>query len=485
MADDYVVVGAGAAGCVVAARLADDGLRSVLLIEAGPDLRSKPPHELHQAWDFPRDHEWGFESEPHTGGELLNLRRGKLIGGTGWVTRFGVRGSPYDYDGWAALGNKGWSFDDVLPYFTRIETDVDFGQEPWHGDRGPIPVNRYLQDELTDVHGAATEAVAKLGFPRVEDHNRPNVVGVGRMPMTSTNGRRVTTADTYLTNSPPNLAILPDSQVAKILFDGLRARGVLLTDGREIEAGHVVLSAGVYGSPVVLMRSGIGPADHLRPVGIDVRVALRGVGSNLADHPQIEIGMNYRDAARKEPLLHSMATFHSGGSASDEAPDLMLWWSDPEVGAEEFIVEVVLLKPECRGTVLLRSSDPSDKPRITLPRLEESDVRKLSIGYGRASELAMDEIVQRFCDSPRMLNGGTVAEFVRSTTFSIPHVVGTCSMGPSPEDGAVVDAKGFVHGVQGLSVIDASVIPEPLSGFPHLPTIMIAERLSHQLKNGP
>lgn len=481
MTADVVVVGAGAAGCVVARRLAEHPSRSVLLLEAGPDLRAAPRPELHEAWGFPRDFEWKFDSEPHAGGEVLNLRRGKLVGGTGWVTRFGVRGSPRDYDAWADVGNEGWTFEDVLAYLNRIETDLDFGREPWHGDRGPIPVNRYLGEELSEIATAATEAALSLGFPPVDDHNRPGAIGVGRMPMTSRDGRRVTTADAYLNDVPSNLTIRSDAEVAEVLFDRSRACGVRLTDGREIDAGHVVLSAGVYGSPAILMRSGIGPADHLRSVGVDVRVELDGVGSNLADHPQVEIDVSYSGPSRAEPLLHSMATFHSDGSASAEAPDLMLWWSDPEAGDEEFIVEALLLKPHCRGTVRLRSSAASDKPRIALPRPDEADVRKLSIGYARAAELVMHEKVHRFCDAAEILTGNALTEFVRSTTYSIPHVVGTCSMGVSPEGGAVVDSEGFVHGADGLSVIDASIIPEPPSGFPHLITIMVAERLADEL----
>ena len=302
------------------------------------------------------------------------------------------------------------------------------------------------------------------------------------MPMTSVKGRRVTTADAYLDHSLPNLTIRSDAEVAAVLLDGSRARGVRLTDGREIESNHVVLAAGFYGSPVILMRSGIGPADHLRSVGIDVHIDLDGVGSNLADHPQVEIGMAYGGQTRAEPLLHSMATFHSDGPASGDSPDLMLWWSDPEPGAGEFTIEVLLLKPQCRGTVRLRSSAASDKPRITLPQPNAADVRKLSVGYVRAAELAMDERVQRFCERPEILTGDALTEFVRSTTYSIPHVVGTCSMGTSPGKGAVVDSKGFVRGAEGLSVIDASIIPEPSSGFPHLITIMLAERLSDELK---
>ena len=192
--------------------------------------------------------------------------------------------------------------------------------------------------------------------------------------------------------------------------------------------------------------------------------------------------MAYGGQCRAEPLLHSIATFHSGMPTSGETTDLMLWWSDPEPGTREFIIEVLLLKPKCRGTVRLRSSAASDKPQITLPQPNEIDVRKLSVGYARAAELAMDERVQRFCESPETLTGDALTGFVRSTTYSIPHVVGTCSMGRSPERGAVVDSNGFVHGAEGLSVIDASIIPEPPSGFPHLITIMLAERLSDDLK---
>lgn len=483
MAFDFVVVGGGSAGCVVAARLADEAKGSVLLLEAGPDLRAAPPPELHNGWSFPRAFEWGFESEPHAGGEVLNLRRGKLIGGTGWVTRFGVRGSPRDYEGWVALGNDGWSFDDVLPYLNRIETDLDFGTQPWHGDRGPIPINRYLEHELSGVATAATEAALSLGIPHVDDHNQPGALGVGRIPMTSRAGHRVTTADAYLSEERDNLQIRPDAQVTAVVFDGTRASGVRLLDGTEIEAGHVVLAAGVYGSPAILMHSGIGPAEHLRSHDIGVLIPLDGVGSNLADHPQISVDMSYRGPSRDEPLLHSIATFHSESSAPDGPPDLMLWWGDPEAGGDEFWIEIVLLKPECRGTVRLRSNEPSDKPRITLPRLEDADIRRLSIGYERATELAMHEKVQSFCDPPDIRSGTALDGFIRSTTYSIPHVVGTCSMGPSPDDGAVVDPRARVHGTEGLSVIDASIIPEPPSGFPHLPTIMIAERLGEALAN--
>ena len=265
---DVVIAGGGAAGCVVAARLAESGSRSVLLLEAGPDLRANVPAEFRDGWRLAREFDWGYASEPDERGVVENLRRGKLLGGTSWVTRFALRGVPADYDDWVALGNAGWGFDDVLPYFRRLEDDVDFGDEPWHGDRGPMPVDRYLGVEPTETGAAGLEALEAAGFPTVEDHNRPGAVGAGRMPMTSRDGIRVTTADAYLPvgGEPPNLTIRPDAQVADVLFDGTRARGVRLVDGTVVEANRVVLSAGTYGTPPILhaVRHRPGRAPALR-----------------------------------------------------------------------------------------------------------------------------------------------------------------------------------------------------------------------------
>jgi choline dehydrogenase len=238
------------------------------------------------------------------------------------VTRFALRGSAADYDEWEALGNEGWGFEDVLPYFRRLEADADFGDQPWHGDRGPMPVSRYLDLELTEIGAAGLQALEAVGLPLVEDHNRPGALGAGRMPMNSRAGIRVTTVDAYLPvdGTPPNLSIRADAQVADVVFDETRARGVRLLDGSVIEAGWVVLSAGTYGSPPILMRSGVGPAEHLRSLGMPVRLDLAGVGANLADHAGVDIDCGYRGPARTAPIFHLLATFHSSASSSDEAP---------------------------------------------------------------------------------------------------------------------------------------------------------------------
>ncbi len=480
---DVVIVGGGAAGCVLARRLSEGASRSVVLIEAGPDLRADVSAEMRDGWTTgSRDFDWGLASEPDDRGVVEKLRRGRVLGGTSWMTRFAVRGSPADFDEWAALGDSGWAFREVLPYFRRLESDAEFGDEPWHGTDGPIPITRYPEHELSDAASAAGAALAEAGFPAVDDHNRPDAVGAGRMPMSSRCGERVTTADAYLPAgaTPPNLTIRPDTPVREVLFDGTRAVGVETLDGTVIEAGQVLLCAGTFGSPVILMRSGIGPADHLRELGLPVRVDLPGVGENLADHPGVDIDVGWRGEVRGAPVLHTIATFHSSAADPEGAPDLMLWISDPAGDPPELWIEAVLLKPHARGRVRLRSADPADPPFIELPVVgEPADLDRLAEGYRRAWEVATRPELRSLCAepvSPDIGAAGDLHALVREQAYSVPHTVGTCSMG------SVVDAAGRVHGTEGLSVIDASIIPTPPSGFPHIIAIMIAERLADQSK---
>jgi choline dehydrogenase len=412
------------------------------------------------------------------------LRRGRLLGGTSWLTRFALRGSPSDYDEWAAAGNAGWGFDDVLPYFRRLEVDADFPAQPWHGDRGPIPVNRYLDVDLSEIGAAGLEALQAVGFPNVDDHNRPGAVGAGRLPMNSREGLRVTAADAYLPvgGTPRNLTIRAEAQVAEIEFEGASASGVRLLDGTVVGAGLVVLCAGAYGSPSILLRSGIGPAEHLRAIGIPVRLDLPGVGANLADHGGVDIDCGYREPSRPDPILHLAATFHSARVSSDGAPDLMLWLSDPRGDPPVFEIDVVLVRPRSRGSVRLRSTDPADPPRITLPGVRDPfDVERIVEGYLRGLEVANRTEIRRLCVDRPSPETADVEGLVRANAYSLPHVVGSCSMGRRHEDGAVVDASARVHGAERLFVVDASIVPNAPSAFTHLPTLMLAERLSEQI----
>lgn len=482
---DVVVVGAGAAGCVVAARVAEAG-RSVLLLEAGPDLRADVPADFRDGWGFPRREEWGYESEPDSRGQTLPLRRGKLVGGTSWVTRFGVRSSPADFARWERLGCHGWSFDDVLPWFRRLERDCEFADKPWHGDTGPMPVTRYPAIPHSEFAAAAMDACTSIDIHTIDDHNRPGAVGVARMPMTSQGGERVTTADAYLPLAAgADLTLRAGAQVAAVLIDAGRAVGVRLVDGTTVECGRVVVCGGVYGSPSLLMRSGIGPADHLREVGVPAVVDLPGVGANLADHPQVWLDSGSRGGSTERPQLHTLATFRSSLCAGDDPPDLALWIGDPAPDAEADAaveIEILLMTPVSRGVVRLRSADPTDPPVIRLPCLDApGDLERLTEGLQRAHDLALAPPLRKLSavpPSPQLRTDEDAWHWIAAERYSIPHTVGTCAMGGSPDAGAVVDPTGSVYGVDGLSVVDASVIPTAPSGFPHVVTIMLAERLS-------
>lgn len=486
---DVVIVGGGAAGCVVARRLAEGGDRSVLLLEAGPDLRAATPPAMRDGWRLPTIADWGYQSEPGGAAAPAPLRRGRLLGGTSWLTRFAVRGWAGDFDAWAARSNPGWTFDDVLPSFRRLETDLDFGQASWHGDYGPLPIGRYRELERSPIHEAALAAFEALGFPAVDDHNHPEAVGFGPMPMSSRSGTRVTSLDAYLPGSEaaPGLTVRSDSPVSHVLLEAGHATGVRLVDGVDVEAGLVILSAGTYGSPAILMRSGIGPAGHLAEVGIDVRVDLPGVGENLADHPGVDLHSGWRGAGAGDgdPILHSIATFRSAGQPPDAGPDMMFWVTDPFGTEPDFYLDPVLLRPVARGSVRLRSADPVDPPRITLPAVgEPADVDRLVDAYRLGLELANRPELRRLSPEappPDPGNREAARRVVRENAYSMPHVVGTCAMGPRAADGGVVDATGRVHGVDGLMVVDASIIPEPPSGFPHVITLMLAEHISQRL----
>ena len=496
MVADIVIVGAGSAGCVLAARLSAGGDRSVVLVEAGPDYPN--------AGDLPPDiadgsgptfsHDWNYLAEPDGTREPVALPRGRLVGGCSATNgAVWVRGWPGDYDGWAAAGNPGWTFDELLPFFCAAESDQDLRDE-WHGADGPIPVERLRPDELDACPRAFVASAIACGHTGIDDHNRPGAIGVGPWPRNVRDGVRMSTALTYLAaaRQRPNLEIRSNTLVDRVDVAHGRARGVRLADGSAVAADTVVLAAGSYATPAMLLRSGIGPAAQLREHDLPVAADLPGVGANLVDHPLVAVDLPTAPG-RRGPALQVMLTMRSALAGPEDAPDLQLFVAGPfddaaVPGGAVFGLVTELLGPRSRGTVRLRSADPADPPRIDpahvrhpddLARMIES--ARVARRISRTPPLADLVLGPEINPGEAIVDDDGLARSIRSRVSSCHHPVGTCAMGPNPASGAVVDARGGVHGIERLFVADASVMPTIPSANTNLPTIVVAERIASWL----
>lgn len=498
MAFDVVVVGGGSAGCVAAARLSSIGRLKVLLVEAGPDYPSieQLPGDVADASTPTTAHDWGFVSEPDAAGRVVGLPRGRLMGGCSATnSAFLVRGWPDDYDRWAAAGNPGWSFDELLPCFRALENDADF-DDRWHGRSGPVPVHRTAYDDLSPLQRAFVDSAYAVGHPRVLDHNRPRAIGVGSLPRNVRDGLRMSTALTHLApaRARPNLTVRPRTLVDRVELAGTAAVGVRLLGGEVVEADRVLLSAGAYGSPVVLMRSGIGPAAELARHGIEVRADLPGVGSGLADHPLVAVDLP-TSPGYTGPRFQTMLTLRSSLADPEGPPDLHVFAAGPfddphSPSGGVFGVVTGLMSPGSRGTVRLRSSAPEDPPRIDIAHLRTAgDLQRMVEATRHARRLARTPPLADFVRGDELAPGPAVADededglaaSIRARVESYHHPAGTCAMGPRPTDGAVVDATGAVHGVEGVWVADASVMPSLPAVNTNLSAMVVGDRIASWL----
>ncbi len=529
---DYVIVGAGSAGCVLANRLSADPASRVLLIEAGGRDRNpllRVPI-LTGHWLRGRRHNWSYETEPQPGldGRRLAWPRGKVLGGSSAINGMVyTRGLRSDYDTWAQAGLAGWSYDDVLPYFRRSE-DRDAGADEFHGEGGPLAVSR--PQSANPLFDSFLDASAQAGYPRTDDFNGARQEGFGRYDFNIRNGRRNSSATAFLdpVRARPNLAIWTGCQARCFVLEEGRATGIeLLRNGaRETVTARreIVLSGGVVNSPQLLMLSGIGPADELRRHGIAVVRDMPGVGQNLQDHVLARVQF----ACRKPITLHGLRrpdravaavlralVFGTGPGAAFPVLSGGFFRSRPELDEPDmqchflpgltsgslrlnpfsrrgvgnrhgFMANVYQLRPLSRGSITLRGADPMDPPAIQPNYLAEEADRRTLIDGVRAlrrifAQPAFDNYRgEELAPGPGIETDDEIAAWIRQTADTVFHPVGTCKMGV--DNMAVVDAALRVHGIDGLRVADASVMPRITSSNTHAPTVMIAEKASEMIR---
>ena len=519
---DYIIVGAGSAGCVLANRLTEGGTASVLLLEAGG--RDWHPY-IHIPLGMGRMHEygmfdWGYETdaEPNLNGRRIEAMRGKVLGGSSSINVMAyTRGNPGDYDRWAQKGARGWSYADVLPYFRRCET-WENGQNPWRGDAGPLGTEfAKTKDPLYDAWLAAAAA---CGYPLTADYNGKQQEGFGRGQYTIRNGHRSSTANAFLkpARGRKNLTVVTNAQTTRVVLEGTRAKGIEYIKGgatvRAQAAREVILAAGAFNTPQLLMLSGIGPAQHLREMGIAVAADLP-VGKNLQDHlgaymtyTRPQPGSFHREMRFDRMAVSMLQAYFLGTGPGTIVPgglhafiktrpelavpdiefmfrgtshDPRLWF--PLVRApylDGYGIRPTLLHPDSRGEILLRSADPVAPPRIVYKFFTApNDLPTLREGFKRARELAFHKALDPFRGEEigpglQVKTDAEIDAWIKKTVITAHHPAGTCPMGI---DG-VLESDLKVRGIDGLRVCDASAMPDLVSAHINACVIMMADKAS-------
>jgi choline dehydrogenase len=491
-----IVVGAGSAGLPLAARLAQGGV-DVLLVEAGPHYAT--------AADLPEDlrfggatgtilrtnrfHNWKYRGRASSGREDMRIPRGKVTGGTSAINgQVFLRGTIADFDGWRDLGNSGWGYADVLPFFKRMECDLDFGDRPEHGADGPIPVRRYTESELMATQARFRDAALAQGFTRCDDHNAATGSGVGPFPLNNPQETRISTALGYLptVTELPGFTLLPDAHVQRVIIEHDAAVGIEVMIGgelRRLRAEETILSAGAIGSPHLLMLSGVGPGAELSSVGLPVVVDLPGVGGHLQDHPAATLVWDLSSGHQQpqpSPMLQQLLRYSSTAATSQND----MWISPLTMGTNVAIVTGVH-KSFSQGAITLTSADPDVHPLLDYRLLSDARDRlrlreavRLSIALMESPEFDGVTSARTAPSAEELRDDNTLDEWLLRTVTTGHHVCGTCKMGPETDRMSVVDAGGRVRGVGHLRVADASIIPDIVSANTNATAIMIGEKVA-------
>lgn len=528
---DYVIVGAGSAGCVLANRLSADPSVTVCLVEAGPadagifpGLFVRVPVGVINLIGNPK-YNWMYELQSPGAAQSLPCPRGRLWGGSSAINGMVyIRGNRHDYDGWAAEGNRGWSYDDVLPLFKKSE-NFEPGPSEWHGSGGELNVAEQRCD--SPVNQVFLEGARELGWPMNKDFNAGEQEGVGRYHVTQKNGERCSAARAFLhpVLGRPNLTVLSETLTHKVVLDGQRAVGIEVCSGgktfRINAAREVILSAGAIASPQLLMLSGIGPREELEKHGIAVRHELPGVGRNLQDHQDVclmfkstpEMGYGW-SLTGWAPLVTSPVQYifrrngpltsnsvESGGflrlDPASKTPDIQFHVAPALKNQPErtipighgFSIHVCVLKPKSRGSLHLNSSNPMDRPELRANFLTHpDDMKTLVAGIRKVRELvstrAFSECIKgELAPGMDVVSDEQVEQWARKNIGTVYHPVGTCKMGRDPM--AVVDDELRVHGIEGLRVADASIMPRLIAGNTNAPATMIGEKAADLILHPP